>query len=205
VFIHLAEASGLILPLGQQVLEMACRQLAAWQRQPSTARLSLSVNVSARQFRQADFVKRVRQILTLTGANPGGLKLELTETLMLEGVEMVIEKMRTLKEIGVGFSLDDFGIGYSSLAYLKRLPLDQIKIDQSFVRDALQNGNDATIIRTVLALGATFGLSVVAEGVETKDQQDFLIHHGCRIFQGYLYGRPTTAAELDLGNIAIST
>jgi diguanylate cyclase (GGDEF)-like protein/PAS domain S-box-containing protein len=198
VFIPLAEASGMILPLGQQVLEMACRQLADWQRDPATAHLSLSVNVSARQFRQSDFVARIHQVLDLTGAAPRGLKLELTESLMLEGVDGVIEKMRALKSLGLGFSLDDFGTGYSSLAYLKQLPLDQIKIDQSFVRDALQDSNDATITRTVLALGQTFGLSVVAEGVETEAQRDFLLAHGCQVFQGYLFSRPGPARDLDL-------
>jgi diguanylate cyclase (GGDEF)-like protein/PAS domain S-box-containing protein len=198
IFIPLAEASGLILPLGQQVLEMACRQLADWQRDPRTAHLTLSVNVSARQFRQGDFVERIVRVLALTGASAHGLKLELTESLMLEGVENVIDKMLALKTLGLGFSLDDFGTGYSSLAYLKRLPLDQIKIDQSFIRDALQDGNDATITRTVLALGQTFGLSVVAEGVETEAQRQFLIDHGCEAFQGYLFSRPRPAEDLDL-------
>ncbi|MEW5787092.1 MAG: EAL domain-containing protein [Pseudomonadota bacterium] len=196
-FIPVAESSGLILNLGQMVLETACAQLALWQASPATAHLSLSVNVSARQFRQSDFVERVKGALQHTGARATGLKLELTESMMLDGVEGVIAKMQALKELGVGFALDDFGTGYSSLAYLKRLPLDQIKIDQSFVRDALNNINDATITRTVLALGQTFGLSVIAEGVETAEQRHFLEMHGCKTFQGYLFGRPTPVEELE--------
>lgn len=195
-FIALAESSGLILNLGQQVLEIACLQLAAWQANAATRHLTLSVNVSARQFRQADFVERVIGALQHAGANPLGLKLELTESMMVEDVESVIVKMQALKERGVGFSLDDFGTGYSSLAYLKRLPLDQIKIDQSFVRDALHDSNDATITRTVLALGATFGLSVIAEGVETQAQHEFLETHGCKAFQGYLFGKPLPIESL---------
>ncbi len=196
-FIPLAESTGLILHLGQMVLETACAQLALWQADPATAGLSLSVNVSARQFRQTDFVERVKGALKHAGAEPLGLKLELTESMMLDGVEGVIAKMQALKELGVGFALDDFGTGYSSLAYLKRLPLDEIKIDQSFVRDALENSNDATITRTVLALGQTFGLSVIAEGVETTEQRSFLEQHGCKAFQGYLFGRPVPIEELE--------
>ncbi|MEW6676969.1 MAG: EAL domain-containing protein [Pseudomonadota bacterium] len=195
-FIPVAESSGLILPLGQQVMEIACTQLALWQAHPATAHLSLAVNVSARQFRQGDFVERVQGALRHSGANPAGLKLEITESMMLDSLDTVIEKMQALKALGVSFSLDDFGTGYSSLAYLKRLPLDQIKIDQSFVREALHSSNDATITRTVLALGETFGLSVIAEGVETADQHRFLESHGCKAFQGYLFGRPMSIEAL---------
>jgi diguanylate cyclase (GGDEF)-like protein/PAS domain S-box-containing protein len=207
VFIDLAEATGLILSLGQQVLEIACDQLAVWQADAATRHLSISVNVSARQFRQADFVERVIGALKHAGADPVGLKLELTESMMLEGVDGVIAKMQALKQHGVVFSLDDFGTGYSSLAYLKRLPLDQIKIDQSFVRDALQDNNDATITRTVLALGETFGLAVIAEGVETVAQHQFLEQHGCKAFQGYLFGKPLpieTLTELLRDNGAVA-
>jgi diguanylate cyclase (GGDEF)-like protein/PAS domain S-box-containing protein len=207
VFIDLAESTGLILSLGQQVLEIACDQLAVWQADAATRHLSISVNVSARQFRQADFVERVIGALKHAGADPVGLKLELTESMMLEGVDGVIAKMQALKQHGVVFSLDDFGTGYSSLAYLKRLPLDQIKIDQSFVRDALQDNNDATITRTVLALGETFGLAVIAEGVETAAQHQFLEQHGCKAFQGYLFGKPLpieTLSELLRDNGAVS-
>ena len=190
IFIALAESTGLILTLGQQVLEISCAQLAVWQSAEQTRHLTVSVNVSARQFRQPDFVERVLGALKHAGADARGLKLELTESMMLEGVDGVIAKMHALKAEGVSFSLDDFGTGYSSLAYLKRLPLDQIKIDQSFVRDALHDSNDATITRTVLALGETFGLAVIAEGVETSEQHQFLEDHGCKAFQGYLFGRP---------------
>jgi diguanylate cyclase (GGDEF)-like protein len=189
-FIPLAEETGLILPLGEWVLETACRQLALWASRPEIPDLTIAVNVSARQIRQPDFVEVVRAILQRTGANPQRLKLELTESLLLENVEDIIEKMTALKELGVGFSLDDFGTGYSSLAYLKRLPLDQLKIDRSFVRDVLTDLNDATIARTVVALGQSLGLAVIAEGVETEAQKDFLADIGCLTYQGYFFARP---------------
>jgi diguanylate cyclase (GGDEF)-like protein/PAS domain S-box-containing protein len=189
-FIPMAEQTGLILPLGQWVLEEACRQLFEWGRAPRTAGLTVSVNVSARQLRQADFVAQVLAVLSDTQANPQRLKIELTESMLLTDVEEVIDKMSQLKAHGVGFSLDDFGTGYSSLAYLKRLPLDQLKIDQSFVRDVLTDPNDAAIARTILALAQSLDLAVVAEGVETRGQRDFLAGNGCMAFQGYLFGRP---------------
>ena len=189
-FIPLAEQTGLILPLGQYVLQTACAQLQRWSRQPETAHLSISVNVSARQFRQAGFVAEVLQTLKAHNADPKRLKLELTESLLLGDVEDTIARMVQLKSEGVGFALDDFGTGYSSLSYLKRLPLDQIKIDQSFVRDVLSDPNDAAIVRTILALAKSLDLEVVAEGVETTGQLSFLRLHGCEGFQGYLFGRP---------------
>ena len=152
-FIPLAEETGLILPLGQWVLETACRQLVTWSAHPDLAHLTLAVNVSAKQFHQPDFVARVQGVLARTGVNPKRLKLELTESLMINDVEGIIAKMTSLKASGVGFSLDDFGTGYSSLSYLKRLPLDQLKIDQSFVRDVLIDNDDAVIARTIVALG----------------------------------------------------
>jgi diguanylate cyclase (GGDEF)-like protein/PAS domain S-box-containing protein len=190
VFIPVAESTGLILPLGQQVLEMACRQLVQWQQQPQTRHLSLAVNVSAHQFRQDNFVAQVKEVVERTGIRPEFLKLELTETLLLDDSEAVIERMAALRQLGIRFALDDFGTGYSSLSYLKRLPLDQLKIDQSFVRDVLSDPNDAVIAKTVLALGQSLGLAVIAEGVETEAQRDFLLAHGCTNFQGYLFGRP---------------
>jgi EAL domain-containing protein (putative c-di-GMP-specific phosphodiesterase class I) len=193
-FIPLAEETGLILPLGYYVLHEACQQLAAWQQEPALAGLTLAVNVSARQFRNPSFVTEVRELLLDSGAPPPLLKLEITESLLLEDVDVAIESLAELKELGVRFSLDDFGTGYSSLAYLKRLPIDQIKIDQSFVREVLTDANDATIARTILALGESFGVEVIAEGVETVAQQEFLAGHGCRLFQGYLYGRPEPLA-----------
>jgi len=189
-FIPLAEDTGLILPLGHWVLETACAQLVAWAAQTEMARLTLSVNVSARQFRHPDFVDQVLAILDSSGADPQKLKLELTESLLLDNVEDIVSKMMALKACGVGFSLDDFGTGYSSLSYLKRLPLDQLKIDQSFVRDVLTDPNDAAIARTIVALAQNLGLAVIAEGVETEAQRDFLALHGCHAYQGYLFGRP---------------
>jgi EAL domain-containing protein (putative c-di-GMP-specific phosphodiesterase class I) len=172
------------------VLETACRQLAVWASRPKMAHLGLSVNVSAHQFRQADFVDQVLAVLAKTGANPQRLKLELTESLLVHDVEQIIEKMFALKAQGVGFSLDDFGTGYSSLSYLKRLPLDQLKIDQSFVRDVLSDPNDAAIARTVIALAQSLGLGVIAEGVETAAQRDFLAKAGCHAYQGYFFSKP---------------
>ena len=192
-FVNLVERSGLILPLGYWVLETACNQLHQWNVQPDTALLNLAVNVSAHQFRQPDFVARVLAILARSGANPQRLKLELTESVLVHDVEDMIAKMGLLKQHGVGISLDDFGTGYSSLSYLRRLPLDQVKIDQSFVSAALHDDHDAAIIRTVVALGESLGVAVIAEGVETALQRDFLLANGCRHFQGYLFGRPLPA------------
>ena len=189
-FIDLAEQTGLILPIGQSVLQAACQQLVVWDAQPATRRWSLSVNVSARQFRRSDFVAQVLAVLHDTGADPHRLKLELTESVLLSDVEDAIRKMGSLRSAGVRFALDDFGTGYSSLAYLKRLPLDQLKIDKSFVRDVLTDPNDAAIARTILALAQSMDLVAVAEGVETEGQRQFLLDNGCTVFQGYLFGRP---------------
>lgn len=189
-FIPLAEETGLILPLGQWVLETACSQLVAWDKDEKTRHLTLAVNVSPRQFRQAGFVDQVLSIVHRTGAQPFKLKLELTESLMLEDVEDTISKMLLLKAQGLSFSLDDFGTGYSSLIYLKRLPLGQLKIDQSFVRDVLVDANDAAIAQAVLSLGQSLGMSVIAEGVETEAQRDHLAKMGCHAYQGYFFGRP---------------
>ncbi len=196
-FIALAEDTGLILPLGNWVLETACHQLTAWAQSPATAHLSLAVNVSARQFRQQDFASYVLDLIQYTGANPRRLKLELTESMLVKDVEDTISKMTALKAQGIGFSLDDFGTGYSSLSYLKRLPLDQLKIDQSFVRDLMTDPNDASIARTVIALGHSLGLNVIAEGVETTEQKDFLAAQGCDAYQGYLLGRPMPIGEFE--------
>ena len=189
-FIPLAEETGLILPLGQWVLETACAQLVTWAKQRETAHLELAVNVSAREFRQADFVDQVLAVLERTGADPRKLKMELTESLLVSNVEDIIAKMTALKAKGVGFALDDFGTGYSSLYYLKQLPLDQLKIDQGFIRDILIDLNDAAIAKMIVALAESMGLSVIAEGVETEAQRDFLARHGCRAYQGYLFSRP---------------
>ncbi len=189
-FIPLAEDTGLIFSLGNWVLETACTQLARWATVPAMAELTLAVNVSARQFHQSDFVAQVLAVLARTSANPHRLKLELTESLLVANVEDVIAKMTSLKQVGVGFSLDDFGTGFSSLSYLKRLPLDQLKIDQGFVRDILVDPNDAAISKMVVALAETLGLAVIAEGVETNAQRNFLAGQGCHAYQGYLFSRP---------------
>lgn len=189
-FIPLAEETGLILPLGKWVLETACTQLAQWASQPEMADLTLAVNVSAHQFRQPDFVDQVLGVLAATGANPKKLKLELTESLLVHNMEDVTEKMFSLKASGVSFSLDDFGTGYSSLAYLKLLPLDQLKIDRSFVQDVLINADDAAIARTIVALADNLRLGVIAEGVETVAQRDFLAASGCHAYQGFFFSRP---------------
>jgi diguanylate cyclase (GGDEF)-like protein/PAS domain S-box-containing protein len=189
-FIPLAEESGLIVPIGLWVLEKSCAQLVAWQCQALTRDLTLAVNVSARQFRQNNFVVQVQHVLQESGARPSQLKLELTESVVLENVEDTIAKMRELKLLGVSFSMDDFGTGYSSLQYLKRLPLDQIKIDQSFVRDITTDPNDAAIVQTIIAMTEALGLNVIAEGVETEQQFEFLDLRGCHAFQGYLFSKP---------------
>ncbi|OYU45427.1 MAG: hypothetical protein CFE44_07560 [Burkholderiales bacterium PBB4] len=195
-FIPLAETTGVIVPLGKWVLDTACHQLVVWAESAPTARWTLAVNVSASQFIQPDFVVHVKDALDKSGANPQRLKLELTESMLVDDVEDIIVKMNAIKRFGVGFSLDDFGTGYSSLSYLKRLPLDQLKIDQSFVRDVLNDPSDAVIARTVVALGHSLGLTVIAEGVETAEQAQFLSEIGCDAFQGYYYGRPGPAVAL---------
>ncbi|WP_296445802.1 EAL domain-containing protein [Rhodoferax sp. UBA5149] len=196
-FIPLAEETGLILPLGRWVLEAACAQLTLWAVRADMAHLTVAVNVSARQFHQRDFVDQVLAVLALTGANPYRLKLELTESLLVSNVEDVIAKMNALKEKGVGFSLDDFGTGYSSLSYLKRLPLDQLKIDQGFVRDILVDPNEAAIAKMVVALADSLGLAVIAEGVETEAQRNFLAGQGCHAYQGYVFSRPLPLQEFE--------
>lgn len=196
-FIPLAEETGLIVPIGRWVLETACRQLKAWETTPATRHLLLAVNVSARQFQQPDFVEQVSEVLAATGADPANLKLELTESMLVDNVEAVIDKMTALKAKGIRFSLDDFGTGFSSLSYLKRLPLDQLKIDRSFVRDVLRDANDAAIVRTIIALGQSLGLAVIAEGVETEAQRNFLAVHGCGYYQGYFFAKPLPRAQFE--------
>lgn len=189
-FIPLAEETDLILPLGNWVLETACAQLVTWSKGPQTAHLHLAVNVSAQQIHQSDFVEEVISTLQRTGADPHRLKLEITESMLMQGAEDTIGKMNRLKQLGIGFALDDFGTGYSSLSYLKRLPLEKLKIDRSFVMDVLTDPNDATIARTIVVLAQSLGLSVIAEGVETEAQRLFLEQNGCHLYQGYLFSRP---------------
>ncbi len=196
-FIPLAEESGLILPLGQWVLEQACNQLSLWKKHPQTKQLTISVNVSARQFHHPDFVDMVLSVVQQTAIDPTRLKLELTESILVSDMALMIERMNKLKDHGICFSLDDFGTGYSSLLYLKRMPLDELKIDKSFVQDVFGAENDAAIVKTILALGHSLGLSVIAEGVESEEQQLFLMTHQCQLFQGYLYGKPMTIDRLE--------
>lgn len=196
-FIPLSEETGLILALGHWVLEVACAQLALWAQRPALAHLTIAVNVSARQLHQSGFVQEVLRVLEDSGANPQRLKLELTESLMVSQVEDAIAKMGELKQRGIRFSLDDFGTGYSSLSHLKRMPLEQLKIDQGFVRDILTNPSDAAISKMVIALAESVGLTVIAEGVETTAQRDFLADQGCHAYQGYLYSRPLPLDEFE--------
>lgn len=196
-FIPLAEETGLIVPIGLWVLTTACEQLKNWQHHARMRDLSLAVNVSAKQFRQADFVAQVKNILSGTGASASLLKLELTESTVLENIDDTIAKMHELKQLGVSFSMDDFGTGYSSLQYLKRLPLDQIKIDQSFVCDITTDQNDAAIVQAIIAMTRALGLNVIAEGVETEAQRKFLDKHGCHDFQGYLFGKPLPLEQFE--------
>ena len=196
-FIPMAEETGLILPLGQWALATACEQLAAWAKWPQAASLSIAVNVSVRQFRHPDFVDRVIAEIARTGIHPQRLKLELTESLLADGMEVTLAKMGTLKALGVTLALDDFGTGYSSLSLLKRLPLDQLKIDRSFVAELLTDRADAAISRTIITLAHSMSLEVMAEGVETQAQQDMLIAQGCDQFQGYLFSKPLPIAQLE--------
>ena len=196
-FIPLAEETGLILSIGQWVLETACVQLASWATDPMLCHLTVAVNVSARQFHQVGFVDTVLSTVARTGANAKLLKLELTESMLVNDVEAIIAKMGALKAHGVGFSLDDFGTGYSSLTYLKRLPLDQLKIDQGFVRNIVTDSNDAAIAKMVVVLAESLGLTVIAEGVESQAQADFLAHLGCHAYQGYLLSSPLPLDRLE--------
>ncbi|MCX7193526.1 MAG: EAL domain-containing protein [Proteobacteria bacterium] len=196
-FIPLAEETGLIVPIGQWVLETACVQLSEWQKAELTRDLVLSVNVSSQQFRQPDFVAQVLSAVKRHSINPTRLKIELTESLLLDNIENTIANMHTLKEIGIMFSMDDFGTGYSSLQYLKRLPLDQIKIDQSFVRDIATDSSDNAIVHTIIAMAKSLNMDIIAEGVETKQQRQIILDNGCTHYQGYLFGKPVPIAEFD--------
>ena len=197
-FLPLAEEKGLVEAIGQFVLETACAQMKVWAARPETAHLTLAVNISTPEFSQPQLVQRTLEIVRRSGIDPGKLFIEVTESLLLRNLDDTIAKMQTLKAHGLRFSLDDFGMGFSSLAYLKSLPLDQLKIDVSFVREVLTDSNDAAIVRTIMTLGRSMGLSVVAEGVETEAQQNFLIDCGCRVFQGNLFGKPRLAQDLNL-------
>ena len=196
-FIPLAEEIGMIVPIGDWVIEQACAQLKRWEMEPAMRKLTLSVNVSPRQLSQPWFVEQVKDAIEKSGIRASRLKLELTESFVLDDVEEAIEKMQELRDIGIRFAMDDFGTGYSSLAYLKRLPLEQLKIDQSFVRDIATDKGNAVMVRTIISIASNFGLEVVAEGVETDDQLAFLRQFGCNKFQGYLFGKPVPVAEFE--------
>jgi len=196
-FIPLAEDTGLILPIGLWVLETACAQIKAWETNPLACELQLAVNVSARQFHQPDFVEQVREALEKTGADPIRLKLELTESVVLDNINDAVVKMHDLKDVGVHFSMDDFGTGYSSLSYLTQLPFDQLKIDLSFVRNIGIKPTDAVIVQTIISMGNSLGMKVIAEGVESEEQREFLERHGCHAYQGYLFSKPVPIEEFE--------
>ncbi|MCS6972057.1 MAG: EAL domain-containing protein [Leptospiraceae bacterium] len=196
-FIPIAEHSGLIVEIGNWVLEEACRILRRWQDSPATASLTLAVNVSARQFRQESFVGRLKQILQTTGARPEMLKLELTESLALENIEDTVAKMQELHELGIGLALDDFGTGHSSLSYLRRLPLHELKIDQVFVRDIPTDPNDTVLVQTIIGMAQNLRLATTAEGVETAEQLEFLKNNGCMFYQGFLFSPPLPQEEFE--------
>ncbi|WP_290650159.1 EAL domain-containing protein [Aquisalimonas sp.] len=196
-FIPVAEEAGLIMELGTAILEAVCTQLASWTGHSETAPTTVSVNISPRQFHHPDFVERVLHVVDRTGADPRRLELEITESLLLQDIEDTITKMTALKRRGIRFSLDDFGTGYSSLYYLKRLPLNQLKIDQRFVRDVLSDPNDAVIVRTIVVLAQSLGLDVIAEGVETTAIREFLADDGCPAYQGYLFSHPLPVEQFE--------
>ncbi len=197
VFIPIAEKSGLIVEIGDWIIQESCKQLALWQQDPKTASLSIAVNVSAKQFAHKDFVQKIKKNLDTYAIQPQHLKIELTESIILNDFTSVVEKMRQLKEIGVKISLDDFGTGYSSLQYLRDLPLDQVKIDQAFVKNLLHSEVDKTIIKAVVLMGEAMQLEVIAEGVETKEHFELLVKLGCTHFQGYYFTPPKKANELE--------
>lgn len=196
-FIELAENNGFIFDLGNWVIQKSCERLAIWKKHPNMQHIRIAVNVSAKQFHHPDFEQNLLYQISMSGIDPKLLELELTESALLNDVESVVTKMKKIKSLGINFSLDDFGTGYSSLSYLKRLPLDHLKIDQSFVRDIIEDNNDAVIIQTIIALGESLGLNVIAEGVENAEQHQYLMQHRCFIYQGYLFSRPISALDFE--------
>jgi EAL domain-containing protein (putative c-di-GMP-specific phosphodiesterase class I) len=197
-FIPLAEETGLILPIGQWVLDTACAQLSKWQRDPRTSDVVLAVNVSAKQFQQIDFVEQVKATIQRNSINPALLKLELTESMLVDNIDDIVTKMDALSKVGIQFSLDDFGTGYSSLQYIKTLPLNQLKIDQSFVRDIVTDTSDRAIVCTIITMAHSLGISVIAEGVEVAEQRQCLLDNGCLHFQGYLFSKPVPVEEFEV-------
>ena len=198
LFIPLAEESSLIIDVGNWVLDTACAQIALWSKFEQTKNLTLAVNISAKQFIQSDFVDQIAHMIKKHGINASRLKLELTESVVLDDLDSVVAKMLTLRDVlGVSLSLDDFGTGYSSLSYLKQLPLDQIKIDQSFVRDMTTDTSDAMMVKNIIDMAHNFGLNVIAEGVETEDQLSLLKKNGCMSYQGYLFSKPIPIEQFE--------
>jgi EAL domain-containing protein (putative c-di-GMP-specific phosphodiesterase class I) len=197
LFIPVAEESVLIQDVGNWVIESACEQLAEWAQDEQLRHLTLAINVSAKQFRQSSFVSQIEAVIARHGIACDRLKLELTESVVLENVGEVVAKMHALKALGIRLSLDDFGTGYSSLSYLKQLPLDQLKIDQSFVRDIITDPNDAVMVQTIIDMAKNFRLKVIAEGVETESQLNFLKENGCMAYQGYLFSKPVPLTEFE--------
>jgi EAL domain-containing protein (putative c-di-GMP-specific phosphodiesterase class I) len=197
-FISIAEECGLIIPIGHWVLNSACAQLKAWEKNPLTQNLSLSVNISAKQFHQVDFVDEIKAMVLQYAIKPNLLKLELTENILADNIEPLILNMGALKDFGIQFELDDFGTGYSSLQYLKRLPLQQLKIDRSFVRDIAFDNSDRVIVKTIIAMADSLDLKVIAEGVETEVQRQFLESSGCMRYQGYLFSKPVPIDDFEV-------
>lgn len=197
-FIPTAESSGLMIPIGEWILRAACEQLEKWRLIPGFEAISIAINVSASQFAEEQFVNKVLKAVKETGIEPSLLKIELTESMLVANIDATIEKMALLKDKGIRFSLDDFGTGFSSLSYLRQLPLDQIKVDQSFVRNLLKTPADAAVTKTIIALGNELNLDVIAEGVETELHHTALVSMGCHHFQGYYFSRPITVADFEL-------
>ena len=195
-FIPIAETSGLIIPLGEWIMKEALYQLKTWENDPERSHWRISVNVSSKQFEQDNFVERLKEMISYVQIEPSKLRLELTESLLIQDTEGALSKIGELKALGVTLSIDDFGTGYSSLSYLKQLPIDELKIDQSFIRDIVTDPNDEIIVQTIISIGRKFGLEVIAEGVETQEQYEALVSMGCEYFQGYLFGRPVTVDAL---------
>jgi predicted signal transduction protein with EAL and GGDEF domain len=198
VFIHVAEESDLILKLGDWILQSACNELSRWSKIDTMKDITLAINISVKQFTQNNFVKNTLSIIEQSGANPKMIKLEITESMLVDDKESIVEKMSILKELGISFSLDDFGTGYSSLSYLKKLPINQLKIDQSFVRDIITDINDELICKSIIAIASSLGLNVIAEGVETVEQKEMLSLLGCATFQGYLYSKPVPSKDFEI-------
>jgi EAL domain-containing protein (putative c-di-GMP-specific phosphodiesterase class I) len=194
-FIPIAEETGLIIPIGYWALQTACCQIKQWENNENTKQLVLAVNVSMRQFRELSFVPEVKKLIEQSAIDPSHLKLEITESMLVDNVDATISTMLKLKALGLRFSMDDFGTGYSSLLNIKRLPLDQLKIDQSFVRDILHDDFDKAIVRTIIAMAFSMNLDIIAEGVESHEQQRLLALKGCSNYQGYLFGKPLPIEE----------